>query len=368
VAAAALRILQVFQDAEKSVLIIRKIHYLSEDSTMKKSNGFISLALLLALPTPPASEAPQADISNGLLKAKLYLPDAEKGFYRGTRFDWAGVISSLEFQGHRYFGQWFTKHDPKVRDIAYDPTADGFAASTESASLGPIEEFTIPQGYKEAKAGDTFIKIGVGVLRKPEESSYSQYNRYAVVDAGKWTVRKKTDAIEFQQEIREASGFGYVYRKTVRLSKDKPELVLTLKNTGRRPIDTPVYNHNFFVIDDQPTGPDFVIKVPFKITAAADKSGLAAARGNEIIYLRELVKDERASLAAAGFSTEAKDYDLRIENRKSGAGVRITADRPLTRLALWSPRRTLCPEPFISVRLDPGKEFTWRIVYAFYTL
>jgi hypothetical protein len=23
---------------------------------------------------------------------KLYLPDAEHGFYRGTRFDWSGVV------------------------------------------------------------------------------------------------------------------------------------------------------------------------------------------------------------------------------------------------------------------------------------
>src|SRR5262245_8293430 len=50
--------------------------------------------------TPPApTSAPQAEISNGVLKAQFYLPDAQKGFYRGTRFDWSGVIGSLEFKG-----------------------------------------------------------------------------------------------------------------------------------------------------------------------------------------------------------------------------------------------------------------------------
>jgi hypothetical protein len=43
-----------------------------------------------------------ATISNGQLKATVYLPDAHSGFYRGTRFDWSGVISSLEFKGHNY--------------------------------------------------------------------------------------------------------------------------------------------------------------------------------------------------------------------------------------------------------------------------
>src|SRR5215211_3744140 len=64
--------------------------------------------------TPPA-----ADISNGELRAKLYLPDAQRGFYRSTRFDWSGVIASLELKGHQYYGPWFTGSDPSVRDFVY---------------------------------------------------------------------------------------------------------------------------------------------------------------------------------------------------------------------------------------------------------
>ena len=41
---------------------------------------------------------PEAQISNGQIRAKLYLPDARRGFYRSTRFDWSGVIASLEYQ------------------------------------------------------------------------------------------------------------------------------------------------------------------------------------------------------------------------------------------------------------------------------
>ena len=42
-----------------------------------------------------ASSAPEAEITNGLIRARLYLPDAHAGFYRGTRFDWSGVIGGL---------------------------------------------------------------------------------------------------------------------------------------------------------------------------------------------------------------------------------------------------------------------------------
>jgi hypothetical protein len=42
--------------------------------------------------------APHVDISNGVITARIAPPDLSKGFYRGTRFDQAGVITSLTFR------------------------------------------------------------------------------------------------------------------------------------------------------------------------------------------------------------------------------------------------------------------------------
>jgi hypothetical protein len=41
------------------------------------------------------TSAPQAEITNAVLKVRCYLPDAQKGFYRGTRFDWSYTYSLL---------------------------------------------------------------------------------------------------------------------------------------------------------------------------------------------------------------------------------------------------------------------------------
>ncbi len=63
----------------------------------------IVLALLFLGFIPP-DDFPSAKITNGLITATLHLPDAQKGYYRGTRFDWSGVMPSLEYKGHQYFG------------------------------------------------------------------------------------------------------------------------------------------------------------------------------------------------------------------------------------------------------------------------
>ena len=331
-----------------------------------------STALLLCLPfgAAVAADYPQAEISNGQVRAKLFLPDAEQGFYRSTRFDWSGAIASLEYQGHGYFGQWFERSDPKTRDFVFEGAA--IVAGSPSAMSGPVEEFgtgSSALGYDEAKAGGTFIKIGVGVLRKPDEPKYDKFRVYDIVDAGKWTVRKGPDFVEFTHEVSDPAGYAYVYRKTARLTKGKPQLVLehSLKNTGKKAIETNVYDHNFFRIDNQPTGPDFTLTFPFEIKATrAPAKELAEIRGNRVVYLKALAPNERASAGIQGYGPTAKDYDISVENTKTGAGVRITADKPMSNLVFWSITPVLCPEPYIEMTVAPGQESTWRYNYDFY--
>jgi hypothetical protein len=332
--------------------------------------GLVLIAAIAAATGLEASDHPQATLSNGKVKAQLYLPDAERGFYRGTRFDWAGTVARLEANGHTYFAPWFVRVDPNLSDIEFDPALNGYAAGPASADIGPVEEFRNPIGYSEAAVGGTFLKVGIGILRKPKEDQYRSFNRYEIANGGTWSVRQEADRVEFVHELHDESGYGYVYVKTLRLPKGKPELILehSLKNTGRKPIETPVYDHNFIVIDDQPTGPDFVIKVPFEIEAARDRGGFAETRGKEMVYLRELQADQRAMVSVAGFGDRATDYDIRVENAKVRAGVRITGDRPLTRMIVWGIRPVLSPEPHIDVHVEPGSEFTWRITYEFYDL
>ena len=312
-----------------------------------------SLALL------SGAEFPQAEITNGLIKAKLYLPDTEKGYYRATRFDWSGQIPSLEYQGHQYFGEWNTRpYDPKLHD----------------AIMGPVEEFSDVEapGYAEAPVGGTFLKIGVGFLRKPAEAKYDHFKTYEIVDAGKWSVKRHADRVEFTQKVSDKkTGYGYEYTKVVRLVAGKPQLALEhrLKNTGTKALETDAYDHDFDMLDKQPTGPDVAVKFPFEVKAEREwNPGLVELRGKELDYVKELGKGETAFNSLTGFGSDVKDYDIRVENSRTGAGVRQTADRPLARIVYWSIRPTACPEAYIHLAVAPGKEFTWRIAYDFYSV
>jgi hypothetical protein len=336
----------------------------------------ISFFALSSLTRVRAQEpgAPRVDIDNGILKAQLYLPDAKKGFYRGTRFDWSGVIGSLEYKGHQYYGRWFTKTDPNVIDFIYQGAE--IIAGPCSAITGPVEEFSTDDkalGYDEAKPGGTFLKIGVGVLRKPlDGGNYNPFRLYEIVDPGTWTVHTRRTSIEFTHDLGDpSSGYAYRYQKTIELTEGRPEMVMDhkLKNTGKRAIASSVYNHNFLVLDGQPPGPDFVLKMPFELkTKRALDSALAEVRGDQFVYLKALREKETVFTELHGFGKGAADYQFTIENKKTRAGLKIAGDRRLSKLVLWSIRSVLSLEPYIAMTIEPGQEFTWKYTYTYYLI
>lgn len=313
---------------------------------------------------------PQAEISNGTLRAKVYLPDAEKGFYRGTRFDWAGVIGSLEYEGHEYFSPFFEKFNPAVSDVVI---GDPIEAGINSAASGPVEEFVsgpdgAALGYDEAKAGESFCKIGVGSLRKIDHSQYSSYTNYPILSGGKRFVKSGPDWIEFTQTLDCSSGYSYSYQKTIRLAKNQPVMTIEhrLVNTGKRAIETQVYDHNFLTIDRQTTGLEISVSLPFSLEPTAKLDPLAEISRNRVTFPKAFKGSDTFYAEFKGFSADAKDYEITIEDSNTGAGVAISGDQPLAHFGLWAVRTVVAPEAYIQIKVPVGQEFSWKYSYRFY--
>ena len=301
----------------------------------------------------PAAEFPEAQISNGPVTAKVYLPDAQKAYYRGTRFDWSGQIGDLRVGNRQYFGQWFDKYDPKLHD----------------SIMGPVEEFLTGDsslGYDEAPVGGTFVRIGVGSVRKPDDTKYQRFKTYDIVDPGLWTVRPGKDRVEFIHELTNEAGYAYRYRKLVRLEKSGMVIEHELKNTGKKPISTMQYNHNFFVTGE-PTGPDTSVRFPFALKPTQPfKSEYAELRDGKLVYTSELPKG-RASVFSEfeGFGSTSKDYDVRVENRESWSGCADSGRSADPKADLLVDPQHRMPgslrQPW---SVEPGKEQKWTYRYT----
>ena len=113
-------------------------------------------------------------LGRGGLSIELCEP---RSYYRGTRFDACGVFRRIVKDGYIYADRWF----------------DGEDAFRHDNVCGPSEEFFGVFGYDEAPVGGTFLKIGVGLLRKDAEKPYDWFHLYEIVDGGRFGLRIGTD-------------------------------------------------------------------------------------------------------------------------------------------------------------------------------
>jgi hypothetical protein len=293
---------------------------------------------------------PSTTISNQSVEMKIYLPDLEKGLYRASRFDWSGVIGSVKYKKHEYFGYWKDTHDPLFHE---DLT-------------GPVEGYIKPGlGYEEAEAGGKYIRIGVGIIEK-DEREYSFRNNYKILDYGKWTLDQGEDWISFTHELESDIGYAYTYNKIIRLKPDGFIIEHRLQNKGKKSIQTDQFNHNFFMIDGESSGPAFKITFPYPISTEDDPGDLLELKDKQISFLRELQDDEAVFVELTGFSEDASDHRVTIVNEKSGAGASYTVDKPLYRMAFWACKTTMSPENFIWIDVEPGREESWTSEYTLF--
>ncbi len=313
------------------------------------------LSLSTALPTlgKEQSAPPMLELKSADLNVSLYLPDAETGFYRGTRFDWSGIIERVEYGGHRFYGPWRTPHDPTGHDFV----------------SGPAEEFGMdsPMGFAEAKEGESFVKVGVGLLRKGSEEKYRFHGQYEIIRPGEWMVEHGETWVDFRQNFTGERGWAYRYHKRIELASDRPGFAIShrLENTGEKTIDINHYNHNFTLIDGVPYGPDYSVEFPFSTAEPqAIRDSLAFFRENRIDVEKKL--GENSLFVHVYEKPGPVQYNAgKVRNNKTGAEVSFKGDTPIIKYNFWAVETAACPEPFIGIYLKPGQVQEWTNEYTF---
>ena len=299
-----------------------------------------------------AAEYPQITIANEKLKLTVYLPDAARGYYRGVRFDWAGMIAHADFAGHWVYAPWKARHDPMGHDHV----------------IGPAEEFDMddPPGYADAKPGEPFMKIGVGHLVKAKDAKYAFSAGYKIAEAGKRLLSSGKDWIEFHHDLPELRGWACSYVKRIEIVPGQSAFILshTLKNTGTKPIDTRVYCHNFTIIDGTPVGPDYQVQWPFDVAADGKTPGAVELKGPCLLIPGTAWKSIWMQLA--GGRDKVEDNAVVVCNMKTDAGVSITGDQPPAMWRFYAEKTAACPEPFVRIQLAPGEEKRWQSTYTFF--
>ncbi|MCX6307833.1 MAG: hypothetical protein NTY32_03015, partial [Bacteroidia bacterium] len=254
-------------------------------------------------------------LTNTFLKVTVLMPDKYNGYYRSTRFDWSGIVAQVEYGKHTYFQDW-ENNNATFTGGMHDPL------DTRTAT-GTAEEFRDPLGYNDAKAGEPFLKIGVGILERADEKPYHWAIPYKVIEFGKWTVRKQNNALIFRQTIVTGFGYGYEYEKRIVLSNHSSEfkIIHTLKNTGEKEIVTNPYCHNFFQLDKEPIGRNYMLSFTNPITFIDNFDAKATIRDHCLSVNDDFSDDTRCY----GFIDPNKSKSFTLSNTKTKTSVEVVS-------------------------------------------
>jgi hypothetical protein len=301
---------------------------------------------------------PHVVIQGGDVRLTVLLPDPVQGYYRGPRFDWSGMVALAEWKGHSFFGSW--------REPPHRPRANDDAAGTaEEFGMGPLTGNPPPVGYDDAAIGKVFLKIGVGRLVKVREPVYSFGARYRMARPVAWDTRLEEGSITFTQADGPLRGHAFLYRKTVAISANGSgfEILRTLANLGSTRIVQTHYCHNFLRIDDIPVGVTYSMEMPYTPVFQQASGDILGIRSKTVIFQRDPTAREGFFGLLGGYGGSSKDNCLTIKG--SRAAVRIEGTESLSRFQLFGTARTISPEAFALLEVEPGATKNWASRYLF---
>lgn len=307
---------------------------------------------------PPACELLSGrtlTLSNGVFEMEVNVPGAP-GTYRGARFSWAGIIARAQVEGHRLFGPWRSGSYPEDEHDAVTGTAGEFGMGI--AGMPP------PLGFDEAVTKGCFIKIGVGVLRRPDLAPYAFARRYEIVETPPWQVLLGGTTVAMRQRLAYGD-YGYRYEHLIELVPGRAAFITrhTLHNTGRHAIRQTHYSHNFLVVDQRPMGPACDVTFPFVPSLRHGLDGLVYVEGRSVKFRETIPEGQAVFTPLSGFGDESSDNQVTYRDRAAGVEISIRGDRPVERYHLFAVAGAVCPEPFVGIHAHPGERFTWQHRY-----
>lgn len=269
--------------------------------------------------------------------------------YAGTRFDWTGFVTQVTLDGrHRYcvpedFGKW-----------------------KSTGGIGLCNEFGIdaPIGYAEASPGECYPKLGIGLLRRPESTTYRFGTPHEIVQHFPMTMTVRDAGVRFEVEPVDCRGYAARLVKTLTVRGAELELAYQLENTGSRPLNTNEYNHNFVGFNGKSIGPDYELAFPRPVTVvgAPETAAILEPRADRLGWRAVPAESFHCQLPGAEASTQPQ-WDLC--HHPSGAAMSETVSFAPSRVALWGTGHTACVEVFIDINLAPGASMEWTRRYAF---
>lgn len=273
--------------------------------------------------------------------------------YNFSRFDWTGKIIAV-----------------KYKDIPVSGIEKMNSSNDNRTGKGFYNEFGIdtPVAFDEAKEGEFFHKIGIGLLKK-EGTHYVFSNKYEIEPAI-FKVTSDSNIFKIECKSQYINGYSYILNKEIELLESSFVIRYHLQNTGEKTIKTDEYSHNFIAINKELIGNDYILKFPFHInpelfSAIVNPEGKVEINQKEISFNSTPQEQFFFSNLSGGKNVMA---NWELINTKSKIGISETGNFKTNKINLWGWQHVISPELFFDINVTPGQSIEWCRTYHVYNI
>lgn len=294
--------------------------------------------------TPPS--APVRILRSDELTVEVMDPAHPDRYYRAERFSPVANVLRVRLRGVDYL------YAPEQ----HDPLTDngGLAMEFDNAKFGP-------PGFVEARIGEGFLKIGVGVLRKADDL-YHYGKRQEIIAPAPTTATWGPDRADFRQVCEGTNGYAYLLESSVRVSDRSVSVTYRLRNTGTKTFATRHYAHNFFSLGQSSIGGGFEVEFPFDFDPVGEPAAWHQS-GRTIVIDRTV--DEFANITVPILYHYLDENRLVVRHRPSGREIIVTTSIPGAFNFIHLRPAYISPEQFVILKLAPGDTAEWARRYDF---
>jgi len=188
----------------------------------------VMAAFVAAKPGSSAAAYPEEVLENKTLNVRYYLPDGQKGYYRGTRFDWSGLISRIDYAG-----------TPFSASSSRSTTAE---SRRHLRNRGGVRNQRAGR-LRGSGAGRAVPQVGDRPAGEARCGRLQFCQAHKIAREGIWEAREGENRVDFLQNFTGSGGWGYSYVKSLVIDPELPVLTIrrSLQNTGQRAIETDHY-------------------------------------------------------------------------------------------------------------------------------
>lgn len=287
-------------------------------------------------------------LKNKNLEVQIDLPDEN---YNLSRFDWTGKIVKVNF-----------------KDIPVSTVENIDHINEHHFGKGFYNEFDIDTalGFDETEIGDWFHKIGIGLLKKDDETYL--FNKAYQIKPAKFKIETKLNCIVITCKSQYANGYSYILEKEILLNEYNFIIKYNLQNTGIKNISTSEYVHNFIAINEDLIGSNYTLKFPFNLKPERFIETVNTEQkvrlGQKEINFNDVPNEQFFFSNLSGNEEIKSEWEL--TNLKSSIKIKETGNFKTSKVNLWGWKHVISPELFFNVSIKPGESSSWSRSYNFY--